>query len=567
MINYKAKSIVVCCLFILTLTTFNACKKYLNSPQVFEDYGADLNGKTERKVLIININGLGGQDLQRAQTTNITEMLKTSKYNLGVLSDINPGTSATLATMFTGVSSVRHLISDDSFLPKPLNGDDHSAITKYPTIFSRMLDVRPEFKTAVVTTDQKLSAYLIHADRRVVTTDDSKVKDSTVNILNTDVKSRLIVADFRGVEAAGLAGGYSVEVPGYKDAVTAVDTHIGALLSAIRARKNYTKEDWLVMVTTNRGGASSNPKPGFIICYNPALKSESVKKVGFNTMRFNNTSKTAIIKDDGGLYDAGADKDFTVQYQIKFNVKNRYPGFFSKSADLSLGVATGWVFLQDQDNFGVVFGGSANGGAGKTQISGGNVADGKWHTVTLTVKLVGAVRTATVYTDGVAGTGSSTNIAATKSLRTTEPMKIGFRKVDGGAVTDFFMADLLYFNQALDAEAIRANLTLKDITKHPKYNNLIGYWPLDDGGGSVIANKALTGYNFQMTSAGTWEKLGNDIPVSRERQEISEALTSIINTGPDVTALTYYWLKVPVKEDWGLEGAGWLSNFELEFVK
>ncbi|MNQ75088.1 Type I phosphodiesterase / nucleotide pyrophosphatase [compost metagenome] len=549
---------------IIGATVFNACKKYENPPQVFEEYGDNGSSLAMRKVLVINIDGAVGADIKTINPPNIAALIKTGKYSFTALRDAVTTDGGSIASMLTGVSSAKHKIVDDTYIPQNGGDDDHAEIINYPSIFSRMLDVRPEFKTATITTDVGLNKYVIHSDHRILSATDALVKDSAVKVLQNEV-ARMVFVDFRDVKAAGKAGGFAANAPAYKAAIEKTDGYIGEMVAALKKRKDYAKEDWLIIVTTNRGGDDANPKPGFLICSNPNFKEKGISKEGFNTMHFKGTSAFATISNDNGLYNAGTDKDFTVQLQIKSGISNSYPGFFSKSTGVSGGTTTGWTMMQEGSKYAVIFGGSANGGTGKNQINGNTVFDGKWHTITVTVKLNNGVRTATLYTDGLqVATG---NVTGAKDLSTSNPLTIGHKNIDGSRNLDFYAADIEYFNVALDAATVKDNIALKDVTKHPNYTNLIGYWPLDDGGGAVINNSAPTGYNFLMKGSGTWDALGNDIPVSRTPQNINDGTLSVVATGADVTALAFYWLRVPVKSDWGLDGVPWISNFEIEFIK
>jgi hypothetical protein len=562
--NYRNKTRIFSSLLaVMLVTAFNACKKYENPAQVFEEYGDGKDGKAVRKVLVININGAVGADIKAINPANIAALVKTGKFSFNEIKDGISSDAGSLASMLTGVSSSKHKIVDNSYIPINDSNDGHDQIINYPSMFSRMLDVRPEFKTVTITSDAALDKYLIHADHSILAGNDASVKDSAVNALKTG-NAKLLMADFRSVKAAGSTYGFSPDVPEYKAAIEAVDKYIGEMMAALKARKEYALEDWLVIVTTNRGGDDNNSKPGFIICSNPSLKEQGISKEGFNTMHFKGASTNGYIKNNA-LYDSGADKDFTVQLQIKMNASNSYPGFFSKSNGVVGGATTGWTMFQEGTIYGVIFGGTNNGGSGKTQVLGSTIMDGKWHTITMTVKLSGLVRTATLYTDG--NQVGTLNISATKSLSTNEPLMLGHKNVDGSSNLDFYAADMLYFNEALTPESIKNNIALKDITKHPNYSTLIGYWPIDEGGGGVLINSVPAGPNFLMRGSGIWDALGNDIPVSRTPQTLTDGTLSIVATGPDVTALAFYWLKVPVKSDWSLDGAPWISNFEIEYIK
>lgn len=562
MMNLKYKNITPIIGIMLITAMFGACKKYPNPPQVFEEYGNGSQGGVARKVLIINIEGLAGAELKAINPTNVAAMIKNGKYTYNEITEVISSEAGTMASLLTGVSFSKHKIVNDSYSPVG-SADDHGEIVNYPTVFSRLLDVRPEFKTVTATTDVALNRYLIHSDHRVLAASDIAVKDSIVNTLQKE-NARVYFADFRDVEKTGIASGYSATVAAYKAAVEKVDGYVGEIMDALKKRKDFATEEWLVIVTTNRGGSALSPKQGFAIYYNLNFKQYETRITGFNTIRFSGLTTTASVGNDNGLYDAGADKDFTVQFQTKFNGEKSYPGFFSKSNGVNGSVTTGWTFFQQGKDIGVIFGGSANGGSGKAQILSSGVADGAWHTITLSVKTVAGVRTARLYKDGIES--ANLNITNQKSLTTTEPLKIGYRKVDTEANADLYVADVEYFKVALDASVIKDNIGLKDITKHPQYSDLIGFWRIDDGGGAIISNSAPVGYNFLM-SGGKWESLGSNVPVSRTSEAVPDGQLSIVPVIQDVPSQLFYWLKVPVKSEWGLDGVNWISKFELEFIK
>jgi arylsulfatase A-like enzyme len=44
----------------------------------------------------------------------------------------------------------------------------------------------------------------------------------------------------------------------YLNAISHVDSHIGELLRAMRARPKFAEEDWLVLITTDHGGRGNS---------------------------------------------------------------------------------------------------------------------------------------------------------------------------------------------------------------------------------------------------------------------------------------------------------------------
>ncbi|MCS3555090.1 MULTISPECIES: alkaline phosphatase family protein [unclassified Sphingobacterium] len=547
------------------VSSFTACKKYDNPPPVFEDI-KDFNG-TQRKVIVISIDGLSGEELQKAVPTNLAALQKNSKYSFNTL----PTTSnaAGWVSMLTGTGFSKHQTSADNF-ERTEHGDDeeHGEIVN----FRNVLDYVTQYKsvsTAMVTTWDELRNYVRNADYAPDVNSDLAVKDSTISLLSKVNSLGTIMVNLRDVQKAGEDGGYTMNNAKFKSAIVKSDEYIGNIVEAIKARKNYTKEDWLVIVTTNHGGSNTDAKSGFTIVSQPNLKEYELKKSGFNPALLTGTSARAIVPNDNGLYDGGETKDFTVQMDVKFKVHQYWPGFLSKGSDLRGSNMTGWLWFQENNKWAVVFGGTQNGGSGKTQIVGGdNAGDGDWHTLTMVVKTTGSpatARTVTLYTDGVLSNSGS--ILANKSLKVEDALRVGHKYVDDtGNDLSLYTANLAYYNVALDATTIKNAINLKDITKHPNYGNLIGFWPMDEGSEGTYFNKANGGYNMSLSGNYKWTYLEDDYAPGTEAVPIT-AKISIPTATSDIAALCLYWMNIEILADFNYDGKPYLNNFELEFLK
>ncbi|QPH38872.1 alkaline phosphatase family protein [Pedobacter endophyticus] len=546
---------------ITGIACFAACKKYADPAPVFED-PIEIS-PIQRKVLVISIDGLSGAELKTIAPPTMEDLKKTAKYHYEVLRSPVKNDVAPWATMITGVSYGKHLIKTDDFLPTP-KGNSHQS----PNLFRNVIDYILQYKavkTAVVTPWLNLRKYLGIADFAPVVSSDLAVKDSTINILNTQTQLGAMVVNFREVETAGASGGFEASNVAYKNAVLKADEYVGNILMAVKARKNYANEDWLIIVTTNHGGSHADPQSGFLFASNKNFIGEELKKIGLNTVLFTGKNVIAQVLEDNGLYDPGDKKDFTVQMQVKFNVTTQYPGFLSKGTSLIDRAMTGWVLFQGGTAAAVGFGGTLNGGTGKGQANLGLAADLSWHTITLTVKTNNATtRTLTTYLDGVQK--GSANIFSTKSLSTTENLTIGYKNVDNSGAASFQAADLCYFNTALDAATILANKGLKDITKHPNYANLTGYWPINEGADGILNNLAPGGYDMELSGPFTWVAMGKDVPAS-VTPDADVTGKSIVLSQTTVGATMLYWLNVPILPGFGLDGKPFLDQFEKEFLK
>lgn len=554
------------CMLAMTILG-SACKKYADPPPYFEEYGED-SVVNQRKVLIIAIDGLSGEQLQKAKLPNVEKLMETSKFSYAQLKNVVSTDAGSWTTLLTGVGFGKHQIYDSTFQYIPSGdvseGEDES--TPYvPNVLNYVLQTKPSYKSALISPWSNLVKYVQVSDFPIAVDGDAAVRDSAVSLMRLSTLGVMFL-DFNSAELAGKAGKYELSDLGYKSALDKIDGYIGDIITALNGRENYEAEDWLIMVTSPRGGSVQDPEQGFIIASNIKLKKEELKKVGFNTVHFTGSGKTgaiAYVPNDNGLYNFGADRDFTFQIQVSVASNSSYPGFLGKTDGVGGNDFTGWFLMQEGDHYNVEFGGTANGGSGKNQISVPTpIVGGNWHTITVSVKMEDGIRTAYVYTDGKFIT--SKDITANKNINVNAPLTIG-HVWGGDPFTNFHAADFEIFDVALDAETIAKNINLKDITKHPAYEHLIGYWPIDEGGGGLVTNQAPIGYDMALSGNFEWDALGADVPLSVE-PDPSEG-NSVVPVTEDVVANMFYWLKVEPESAWGFQGQAWLQKFEREIYE
>ena len=161
---------------------------------------------------------------------------------------------------------------------------------------------------------------------------------------------------------------------------------------------------------------------------------------------------------------------------------------------------------------------------------------------------------------------ATADILAKKSLTTSELLRVGHRKGDTDTPTPFYGANLSFFNVALSDAVIKANVGLKDITQHPNYANLIGFWPMDEGTEGTFFNKAPVGYNMSLSGVYNWANLGALYPPGTTSEPVTSSL-SIPSSVSDISALTLYWMNINILPDFGFDGKPYLKNFEIEFLK
>jgi predicted AlkP superfamily pyrophosphatase or phosphodiesterase len=91
---------------------------------------------------------------------------------------------------------------------------------------------------------------------------DIDVRDAALNTLRTQNPDAMFVyfgqVDEFGHGAADSRAAFTPDSTLYLNAISHVDSHIGELLRAMRARPQFADEDWLILLTTDHGGRGTS---------------------------------------------------------------------------------------------------------------------------------------------------------------------------------------------------------------------------------------------------------------------------------------------------------------------
>lgn len=525
-----------------------------------------------RKVLYIIVDGVRGQAIKALNPPNLTQIFKKSIYAYDALSDFdtNPLTNAgAWANMLTGVTKSKHAVITEDF--------SGSQINNFPTVFSRLKQFNANARTVSIAASASFNANLA-TDATVTKTmdnNDEAVKTEVVNEL-TNNDANLVVAQFHSAEAVGKTDGYTQTTATYNDAILKVDGYIGEVMSALTKRKTFFKENWLVIIASNKGGAipavpggavdatsyGDATRNNFIVFYNPRFStlflpkpaSDQIPYVGSALHFVGNdgtiSRATVPVTVDGGLYNFGSTGDFTVSVKARVNNgAEYYPPILGKRATFS-GNSAGWLFFLEGDLWMC----NISAGSGNTQAKGTNIRDGIWHDLTAKFYMVGTARKLSVYTDGVL---NETRDITSKNINSpAAPLTLGYITGSGGSI-DVLLKDFRIYNVAIPDNLISAysRKTMVD-SSNPYYNNLIGYWPIDEGTGNTVLNRApiASGKNFTMSGNATWSAFSDyspniDAPVSNE-------FFKIVPNNVDIPVEIYQWLGINIY-DLGLDGKTW----------
>jgi len=209
-------------------------------------FGTNLNA--QNKVLIIGIDGVRPDCLIKAKTPNLDKLWQNGAYSFSAKTDPISSSGICWTAMLTGVWHEKHNVLDNEYT--------NPNIAEYPHFYHRVKQQKPGLKLFSVVNWSPIHKILQEGDADIVNyllTDD-KVTDRVTDLLQNDNPDAMFV-QLDEVDHAGHEFVYSVNSEKYLAAIEKADTLVGKMISAIQNRKNYTSENWLVLVSTDHGGS------------------------------------------------------------------------------------------------------------------------------------------------------------------------------------------------------------------------------------------------------------------------------------------------------------------------
>ncbi|WP_405685180.1 alkaline phosphatase family protein [Streptomyces sp. NBC_01387] len=183
------------------------------------------------------------------------------------------------STIITGVWPDKHHVMDNNF-----TGQNFA---QYPDFMTRIETVKPTLNTYAIASWNPITTTVFSSkvDTRVNTPSaeyDTGTTSRLVTQLATGDSDALFV-QLDGVDEAGHEHGAASQQ--YLDAIHAVDDSVGQFVAAVKSRKSYGSEDWLIMVTADHGhtdpgghgGSSWQERQTFLIADGPGISAGSVR--------------------------------------------------------------------------------------------------------------------------------------------------------------------------------------------------------------------------------------------------------------------------------------------------
>ena len=501
-----------------------------------------------KKVLIIGIDGVRSDAMQKANTPNLDNLIANGIFSPDALNDditiSGPGWSANLC----GVWSDKHLVTGNNFSGN--NYDD------FPPIFKYVNDFNPDLHSVSICHWAPINDEIVqdYADFKLNVSSDLELRNQAVDYLSVNDPD-LMFLHFDDVDHAGHATGFSKDNPEYISAIEVVDTQLTLILSSIEQRPNYANEDWLILVTTDHGGNGTShggntfgEQNVFVIASGKNIDQAVIEKDSIvvfdnpinclgDSVELNFDGKNDWVKVDANpIFDFGADQDFTIECRIRANVTGDFAIVGNK--DWNSGNNKGFIFSYKYPS-GPEWKVNIGDGSNRTDINtGGVIADNEWHTLSVSFNRDGMMR---MYQDGEFI--DEANISNIGDINTDEGLFFG-ADINGNYDYTGSIAEVRVWNTVVDASTIQTwNCTSIEDT-HPNYDSLIGHWKINEGNSFTQIEDFSINDNFGNIESATW--LTPDSVVTYIYDE-TPRITDI-----PVTALTH--LCIPIDNTWELDG-------------
>ncbi|MBJ6368937.1 alkaline phosphatase family protein [Snuella sedimenti] len=542
MILKKGNYIVLISSFCLMVV---GCSGSTNSEEV-----TDPNPEPEaikNKVLIIGIDGCRPDALMVANTPNVDALISNATYSLDARCLFTTSSGPGWTSMLSGVWQDKHNVTNNSYSSPNFAG--------YPHFFKHVEQDDPDNRTVSIVQWNPINDYMasLQADVVINADTDDDVKNAVANELTNNDPTVLFV-QLSNVDFAGHSTGFAPDNPNYINAIEVVDTQIGSIISALKKRKTYSEENWLVLLSTDHGGLgtshggpSDEERTIFVIASGDEIPNKKIEAtteqivippanncLNSNTeLWFENAYAQVSHNSD---FNFGSDKDFTLECRIRSAVAGDVQIIGKKNWSSGLNKGFVFSFSPSNSNFKVNVGDGAN----RVDVNAGEITDNEWHTVSTTFDRDGLLK---VYVDGeLKGSASMSSIG---DIDNNLPFTIG---ADGNLNWKYkgYVAEVRLFDVLLDASDIDEwKCKVLDNT-HLKYTNVLAHWKLTEGAGTDILDSAPNGHNGTLVNA-VWK----DATVSTV-----EIMKNYDNTPRtvDVAVTALNHLCIDIDSSWNLEG-------------
>src|SRR5262245_5544661 len=217
-----------------------------------------------KKCLAIGIDGMRPDAMMAAAAPRLQQLVATGAYSLDAQAEDLTFSGPNWSTILHGIHRDKHNVTTNDY--------SNSLLAQWPDVFARLEAFNPSLNTARLVTwdaiyihqptgaDANLFAEYTQNGDAIITETARQIILGIYPQFPRDVD--VIFVYYSDVDVAGHTYGFHPSRPGYLAEIANVDGQVGVMLDAIAARPTSAQEDWLVVVTSDHGGAIDGSHAG-----------------------------------------------------------------------------------------------------------------------------------------------------------------------------------------------------------------------------------------------------------------------------------------------------------------
>ncbi|MEI5985217.1 MULTISPECIES: LamG-like jellyroll fold domain-containing protein [Sphingobacterium] len=560
-------------LFVLMGLFLSACQEEFSKiiPEKEEEEVDVIYGTP--KVLLLLVDGARGESVRTAQIPTMMGMLPNAIHSWVSLSEENAlDVASNWTDVLTGVNYVKHGVRSDDFSTNKL--------ASFPVVYKRVMDYADSIKMNVISTKQTFIDHYATGITSQLASNDEDVKSKVIAALGQSDLS-FITGHFSDIDKAGEASGYDNSYPTYKASIEKFDGQLAEIMTALKARPNYARENWLVIVTSSQGGPFeipeaqndntifSNPEVNtFTIMHSPKFVTKFIGKPYIGNkfigsfMRFNAENYAQLDEGDNPLFDLDT-TDFTIELKIKKNKGSN--NNYSFSYPSIIGKRKHWQGAWDRETDGIgwvihlageswIFNARGDKGTGEIKADK-NMNRGTWNSIAVTGSIVDGKRMVKLYTNGELS--KEGEITGWGKISSDAKFRIGFIPTRENWRSDAYLADIKFWKADLGKDVIKQySCEIGVDPNHPYMQYLVAHYPMMRSEAGIIKDEGSFGLHLK-TGNSNYQILNfNDYLCAPSSQNLGAQVPRTI----DIATQIISWLKVPRQSGWQLDGRVWIDK-------
>ena len=201
----------------------------------------------QKKAFVIGIDGCRPDALLAAKAPNLQKLIENGAFSDKAQTGDMTASGSGWGSLLTGVWREKHGVRGNDF--------KLSNFAEFPDMLARVKKARPSSFVASIVHWAPIQQQIVKkADVTVSYKTDAEVAKAAIQLLS-EKNPDLLFVHLDDVDGAGHKYGFHPTQPKYLAAIEKADEYVGALLKAVKDRKSFDLEDWLIIVSTDHGGS------------------------------------------------------------------------------------------------------------------------------------------------------------------------------------------------------------------------------------------------------------------------------------------------------------------------